>query len=69
MPGDIVTQIPLPIDDADTAATLTGKMVAATGQMLAKTLPTIADGFISTTTSAGRRCSHRVPRGDHRKTA
>ena len=47
--GDIVTQIPLPIDDADTAATLTGKMVAATGQMLAKTLPTIADGSFTTT--------------------
>ena len=47
--GDIVTQIPLPIDDADTAATLTGKMVAATGQMLAKVLPTIADGSFTTT--------------------
>lgn len=42
--GDIVAQVPVSIDEADTAATLTAKLVAATGPMLARALPTIADG-------------------------
>ena len=42
--GDVVAQVPVPIDEADTAATLTARLVAATGPMLARVLPTIADG-------------------------
>ncbi|MCP4939819.1 MAG: bifunctional UDP-4-amino-4-deoxy-L-arabinose formyltransferase/UDP-glucuronic acid oxidase ArnA, partial [Phycisphaeraceae bacterium] len=42
--GDVVAQVPVPIDEADTAAILTARLVAATGPMLARVLPTIADG-------------------------
>jgi len=42
--GDVVAQVPVPIDEADTAASLTAKLVAATGPMLARVLPTITDG-------------------------
>lgn len=62
--GDIVAQIPIPIDDADTAATLTKKMVAATAQMLAKALPAIADGSFTATpqdTTAATVFSGRSP--------
>ena len=51
--GDIVAQVPVPIEETDTAATLTTKLVAATGPMLERVLPTIADGTFTATPQKG----------------
>ncbi|MAH65164.1 MAG: bifunctional UDP-4-amino-4-deoxy-L-arabinose formyltransferase/UDP-glucuronic acid oxidase ArnA [Phycisphaerae bacterium] len=51
--GDIVTQVPVPIEETDTAATLTAKLVTATGPMLARILPKIADGTFTAVPQQG----------------
>ena len=50
--GDVVAQVEVPIDETDTAATLTKKLVAATGPMLERVLPTIVDGSFTATPQA-----------------
>ncbi|MAD18649.1 MAG: bifunctional UDP-4-amino-4-deoxy-L-arabinose formyltransferase/UDP-glucuronic acid oxidase ArnA [Planctomycetaceae bacterium] len=50
--GDVVAQVEVPIDETDTAATLTRKLVAATGPMLERVLPTIVDGSFTATPQA-----------------